>query len=154
MEKGAIISDCGNYRFQLWRIWNEKLPKVFWVMHNPATADAYINDPTIRRCINFSATWGYGGIFVGNLFSFRATNPKELKGKPLTEIAPFEQLTHFIAMLEKCDLPLLAFGNPVAENWLLKSALKYVIWHYLKLTKDGNPCHPLYLKKDLKPKQL
>lgn len=23
--------------------------------------------------------------------------------------------------------------------------------HYLKLSKDGYPCHPLYLKKDLRP---
>lgn len=40
MKKGAIISDCGRYRYQLWRIWNEDKPLCMWLMHNPSKADA------------------------------------------------------------------------------------------------------------------
>lgn len=48
-------------------------------MLNPSTADENVDDPTIRRCINFAKDWGYGGMYVGNLFAFRTAYPKELK---------------------------------------------------------------------------
>lgn len=46
---------------------------------NPSTADDKIDDPTIRRCINFAQSWGYGGLCVTNLFAFRATLPSNMK---------------------------------------------------------------------------
>ena len=55
---GAEISDCGKYRWKLWRIWDDSKPKILWIMHNPSTADAEKDDPTIRRIINFSKSWG------------------------------------------------------------------------------------------------
>lgn len=78
MESGAIISDCGLYRYALWRRWGEDRPLVF-VMLNPSTADAALDDPTIRRCIGFGQTLGFGGIEVVNLFAYRATKPDDLR---------------------------------------------------------------------------
>lgn len=51
-------------------------------MLNPSTADAEIDDPTITRCIGFAKSWGFGGLMVGNLWAYRATDPKELKKIP------------------------------------------------------------------------
>lgn len=101
MDKGAIISGCGKYRYSLWRTWDKKLPKVMFIMLNPSTADAYEDDPTIRRCINFAKSWGYGGIVVGNLFAYRATNPKKLIliDDP-SGSANHHYLTH---MIERCN---------------------------------------------------
>ena len=48
----------------------------------PSKADHEIDDPTIRREINFTVDWGYGGLIKVNLFGLRATDPKELKRHP------------------------------------------------------------------------
>jgi hypothetical protein len=50
-----------------------------WVLLNPSTADDRRDDPTIRRCLGFARSLGYGGIHVVNLFAFRATCPRQLR---------------------------------------------------------------------------
>ena len=46
---------------------------------NPSTADENLDDPTIRRCIQFAKDWGYGALCMTNLFAFRATKPTDMK---------------------------------------------------------------------------
>lgn len=150
MKSGAIISEDSKYRFQLWRIWDESKPLVLWVMHNPSKADAVESDKTIDKIIRFSKAWGYGGIYVGNLFPYRATKPSEMKKALQETVFPFgENLKYILEMIDKCSLHVLAHGNPVVDY---KPNILNHNWHYLKLTKSGNPCHPLYLKEDLMPK--
>lgn len=49
---GAVISDCGQYRYALSRGgWMGGKGTVLFVMLNPSTADASEDDPTIRRCV-------------------------------------------------------------------------------------------------------
>ncbi len=74
----AVISPCGRYRYRLTRTWDHSAPPLAWIMLNPSTADAEIDDPTIRRCVKFARREGCGGIEVLNLFALRATNPTEL----------------------------------------------------------------------------
>ena len=50
-----------------------------FIMLNPSTADEHLNDPTVRRCMDFASRWGYGTLFVTNLSPLRATDPTELK---------------------------------------------------------------------------
>lgn len=55
MIKDAIISECLSYRYTLSRKWNSENPKtLLFCMLNPSTADANLDDPTIRRCIGFA----------------------------------------------------------------------------------------------------
>jgi hypothetical protein len=75
---GALISECGRYRYRLWRLWDDERPVMVWVMLNPSTADADANDPTIRKCIGFAKQHHHGGIIVVNLFAYRATIPQEI----------------------------------------------------------------------------
>ncbi len=49
-EAGAILSDCEQYRYRLWREWNRSQPALGFIMLNPSTADHQVNDPTITRC--------------------------------------------------------------------------------------------------------
>ncbi len=151
MKKGAIISECGKYRYQLWRIWDESLPKVLFIMHNPSKADADNDDPTIRRCIGYAKFWGYGGIYVGNLFPYRATDPNELKKLSVSELWPIENIKHTSQLKAKCKTYILAYGNPFDKSFTPSPDFIDADWKCLKLTKSGNPCHPLYLKSDLVP---
>ncbi|HHC7270859.1 TPA: DUF1643 domain-containing protein [Vibrio parahaemolyticus] len=67
MKKTAKLSDCRTYRYELWRIWDEQKPYAMFVGLNPSTADETEDDPTIRRCIYFAKSWGYGGLCMANL---------------------------------------------------------------------------------------
>lgn len=82
MIKDAYISEDGVYRYSLTRDWDETLPVMLFVMLNPSTADAVVDDQTIRRCIGFAERAYMGGLEVVNLFAFRATDPKEMKAAP------------------------------------------------------------------------
>jgi hypothetical protein len=118
---------------------------------NPSTADEVDNDPTVTRCINYAQNWGYGGLIMSNLFAWRDTDPRAMKAAQ-EPIGP-ENDTWLARLAAEAGLVVAAWGvdgrhrgrgDQVAR--LLAGQL-----HYLKLTKDGHPSHPLYLKKTLKP---
>ena len=79
MHKSAILSDCGAYRYELRRTWDDQLPVLLWIGLNPSTADHLHDDPTNRRIADFSRRWGYGGYVLANLFAYRSPDPKALK---------------------------------------------------------------------------
>lgn len=117
---------------------------------NPSTADETQDDPTIRRCIAFAKDWGYAGLCMTNLFAFRATDPKDMKAA--AEPTGSENDMHLKALAEGAGVIVAAWGangtykGRDAEVRRLLPAL-----HYLALTKDGHPGHPLYLRKTLTP---
>ena len=75
----AEFSPCRQYRYSLWRYWDEHKRYAVFVCLNPSTADETKDDPTVRRCINFAKGWDYGGMIMLNLFALRSTDPKRLK---------------------------------------------------------------------------
>jgi hypothetical protein len=64
-------------RYRLSRRWSDG-PMLVYVMMNPSTADDNTDDPTIRKCVGFAKRWAYGAIGVVNLFTLRATDPRDL----------------------------------------------------------------------------
>ena len=153
----ACLSECGKYRYSLSRVWDSSKPIVLFLMLNPSTADATKNDATITRCIAFAKSWGYGGLCVGNLFAYRATNPKELLAveNPIGE----ENQKHLNEMYLKSEAVVCAWGNSsiveklgkrLGDDYKPLSGILGSIY-YLELSKSGCPKHPLYLKSELKP---
>jgi hypothetical protein len=75
--RGATLSDDSRYRYDLWRRWDDG-PLMGWVMLNPSTADAEVDDATIRRCIGYAKQAGLAGIVVRNLYAYRTPKPQVL----------------------------------------------------------------------------
>lgn len=148
--QGAEISKCNLYRFKLWRKWDDNLPNVLFLMLNPSTAGASTDDATIRRCIGYAQRWNYGGLFVGNLSPFRATDPKELKGRVLPAEITQRNIQAIIEMAaQRTQIIVCAWGNHATSE--LKKGL-YEVWQkvdkpYFCLGKTGfgEPKHPVRL---------
>ena len=148
LKSGATFSDCGQYRYHLWRQWNEEAFVMAFIMLNPSTADANEDDPTIRRCIGFAKREGAGSISVRNVFSLRATDPKEL-AKHADPVGPnnYYWLTGRVVPLSKI---VVAWGamikNPrLRDGYLIARAAVRCAAYCLGTTKSGDPRHPLYL---------
>ncbi len=146
IAKSAVISDCGKYRYRLYREWEktDRMP-VLWVMLNPSTADADIDDPTINRCVAFSHSWGYGAMLVGNLYAYRSTDPEVLKTISADEAIGPENIHYMRKMLEESAIAVCGWGNPGGKfvpAWLKSHG---GLW-CLARNKHGSPKHPLYVK--------
>jgi hypothetical protein len=149
MEREAVISDCGRYRYLLRRAWDHDKPRALFVMLNPSTADATVDDATIRSCIRLSRGFGYGSFEVVNLFSWRATDPKDLAASP-TPIGS-EQYGITDAAIARCDIPICAWGaHPMANGhgrrMVEQISASRPAAFCLGKTKAGEPKHPLYIK--------
>ena len=147
--KNATFSSCRTYRYSLSRIWDKKKEYVLFIGLNPSTADEEVDDPTIRRCINYAKNWGYGGFIMVNLFAYRSTLPSKLK-KVKYPIGS-ENDKYIVTLSKKADITVAVWGN----NGNLYSRDKQVLslipsLMCLKINKSGQPAHPLYLKKGLK----
>lgn len=153
-QSGAMISECGNYRYHLWRVWDDERPILCFVMLNPSTANATEDDPTIRRCLGFAKRDGYGGISVRNLFALRATDPRQLVRVP-DPVGP-ENQKHLLACRNVSLLTRLvaAWGKlpgGKALKSLAQNSINIVRMNYpycLGTNGDGSPKHPLYLAND------
>ena len=144
------------YRYTLLHSWADmfapELKTVAWIALNPSTADENQLDPTLRRIRGFSAAWGYNSFMMLNAFAFRATDPKEME-RAADPNGP-ENDAYLLAETATVDKVICAWGTHAALNDRqnqIRALLKDRPLYYLKLTKDGFPSHPLYLKSDLVP---
>jgi hypothetical protein len=148
MVRTARLSECGRYRYSLGRRWGDLMARsVLWVMLNPSTADADIDDNTIRKCIYFTHREGFSRLHVVNLFAFRSTDPAAMLALPEDEARGPENSCEVSFQARDADLIVCAWGVPGGK--LIPEAL----WPYrgkcfhLGLNGDGSPKHPLYLAK-------
>lgn len=151
ITKDAIFSPDRQYRYALSRVWDESTAKVLFISLNPSTADEYHDDPTVRRCIGYARSWGYGGLWVANLFAYRATDPRELK-RISDPIGP-ENDSWLKELAQDADLIIAAWGNAgcyQGRDRVVRSMLGEI--HCLGVNKSGQPSHPLYLRKDIQPR--
>lgn len=149
----AEISPCGPYRYTLSRPPLSSFPDrgaALFCMLNPSTADAKIDDPTIRRCRRFADYWGANGIVVVNLYALRSTDPKALwdHEDPVGELNDY----WLRQTVQECGSVVCAWGvnarpdrvAAAVEIFRQSGARLYC----LGSTKAGAPRHPLYVRGD------
>lgn len=167
VRKTALISDCENYRYRLQRIHIPDGDRVLFVMVNPSTADAEADDATLRRCMNFSRIWGYGGnVELVNLFALRSRDPELLK-RHADPVGP-ENERHLLEAVadRKNRIVVCAWGangrikhrDQAVLSLLQQHADLYAIEEpnvmgdfERAFTKNGEPEHPLMLKAASRP---
>jgi hypothetical protein len=149
---GAELSDCGQYRYLLWRVWDERTRPLVWIMLNPSTADALRDDATIRVCAGRAKRLGYGGIAVANLFALRSTDPQALYTHPSPLSEPGQPGRNVRTITRLASPPnatiVCAWGThgtrttcgPKMVEWLRHLGVRPMA---LKINADGSPAHPL-----------
>lgn len=140
-NSGAEFSEDGKYRYALWRLWDESKPLVMFIGLNPSTANEVDNDPTIRCVIKFAKTWGYGGVFMMNIFAFISSNPDDLFncGNPVGD-----NNMHLQIVASQCKDIIFAWGK-FKQAQDRRKEIELMFPSALCIgQKDGHPFHPLW----------
>lgn len=156
VKSDARISSCERYRYWLSREWSEENPlRVCFIGLNPSTADAVNDDPTIRRCINFAKRWGYGGLYMANLFAYRTKSPKLLK-EAYAPIGLFNDQA-ILDVATRSKMIVCAWGNHGSYLCRDREVIELLRDDHtlaaFGITNAGQPKHPLYLPADSDPWQ-
>jgi len=125
-------------------------------MLNPSTADEVRLDPTCSRARDYAERWGYGALIVTNVFAWRATEPKQL----LAVRDPVGKRNDRAIMraAREAQIVVCAWGNHgghLGRSTTVMEILKAngVPLHALRVNGTGEPAHPLYLPRRLRPMQ-
>lgn len=148
----------------------ETIPRsqtVVFVMLNPSTADAFVLDPTIRRCVSFARSWDASAVEVVNLFALRSTSPDALYPRATLVVRIGDRADGDIGGgLDNDEQVLMACSGAhrVVAAWGKHGALgrrgdhvrqmltsRGIQLYRLAGNQDGSPKHPLYIKGGTPP---
>ncbi|BBP95916.1 hypothetical protein BSFA1_10450 [Burkholderia sp. SFA1] len=150
----AILSACGAFRFRLERdVQMEGLTFAFFGV-NPSTADATIDDATVRKWIGFTKVNGGRRFIVGNVSAFRATDVRELGAALISPVQYRENLDHLQRIIADADVLVPCWGNRSKAPRHMRNDFDTVLAmlqvsgkpvRHFGLTGSGDPKHPLML---------
>lgn len=159
MKRKASLSRCETYRVALTREHDPECTHkccagftpthpgfVAWGLNNPSIADSDIDDPTVLRGWDFTKRWGYGAMIFVNVNPWRSTNPL-LAQMPEESVQTVNDqwLRHAMHI---SGMFVCGWGDK-ADTELAKRAFDVLHSegpvYALRITKAGNPQHPLYL---------
>lgn len=145
---GAIFSGCKTYRYSLWRKWDMKGKFIFFIGLNPSRGNEHYNDPTIKRLIAFAKSWGYGGLYLGNLFAIRSPEP-QLVFEDLSRAEGIWCNSYLQAMVKESLTVVYCWGSwPKIDERVKKVTHLIPMGKCFGVNSDGQPKHPLYLKSN------
>lgn len=152
----AVISSCGKYRYRLDREVQSDGKVFAFFGINPSTADASLDDATVRKWRGFTLRNGGRRFIVGNVFSYRATDVRALDRANRNHDAVLgpHHWKHIEQIIQEADILVPCWGNSskVDRN------LRPIIGELSKIlresgrpifcfgrTASGDPKHPLML---------
>lgn len=159
-HKTAHFSDAQHRVWLRRRLEGKNGPAVF-ILHNPSTAGETLDDPTSRRGIQFANAWGCSDLVFVNAATGIATDAAGLADME-DPIGPADEVLDVAAKfcVRSGGVLVAAWGAPKGNHFtkgimrrrFVDIAARGLPLHYLRLTKNGDPEHLLYLPSDLKPK--
>lgn len=150
---GATFSPCRTYRYALERRWSSGTKQCAFIGFNPSTADEVTDDPTVKRCIRFAMDWGFDAMVMLNLFAFRSTDPRAI-GRTTDPVGVLNNFS-IREVIEGSARIVVAWGA-IAKGYesriedvseLLRCYCAHRSFTLGRLSKEGFPRHPLYMKK-------
>lgn len=151
----AILSACGKYRYRLDREvhgLDQDGPVFAYFGVNPSTADAAVDDATVRRCRGFTRVYGGRRFIVGNVFGYRSTDVRTL-AKAADPFGPDNSL-HIARIIDDADVLVPCWGATGKVPDRLRGDFASLlgklqrsrkpVMHFGK-TASGDPKHPLML---------
>lgn len=151
----AIISPCGLYRYRLEREVQDEGKVFAFFGINPSTADATLDDATVRKWRGFTQRNGGRSFIVGNVFSYRATDVRQLAKVPFQQ-GP-QHFTHLQQIIADADVLVPCWGASGKVPAEIRQQVEILLEHLLRtgkpvmhfgLTASGDPKHPLMLGYD------
>jgi hypothetical protein len=148
----AILSECGRYRYRLERTVASTGPVYAFIGVNPSTADAELDDATVRKWKGFVSRWGGSRFIVGNVFGFRATDVKALARA--ADPTGADNAAHLNAIVADADIIIPCWGDrgklpprlrPSLDSTLSKLHRSDKPVMVFGFSKGGDPLHPLML---------
>jgi hypothetical protein len=157
MKLSAQFSDDMKYRYLLTRYWSPQIDPLVWIMLNPSIADASRDDPTVKRCVEFSINSGFGGCVILNLFALRSTYPGNLL-RDADPVGP--ENDGYLKYWTGKKLKVVCAWGCLHKKLLYRpievlKMLEGSDLRCLRLTKfHREPHHPLYLPSRLRPVKM
>ena len=152
---GAVISDCGMYRYVLDRTVAVDGLTFLFIGVNPSTADATTDDATVRKWVGFVKRWGGRRFMVGNAFAYRATDVRELAS--VNDPIGLHNDWYIMQMAVKVDVIVPCWGNITKVPPRLRGRFEFLTGMLTGADKPlycfgrtlcGDPLHPLMLGYD------
>lgn len=149
----AVLSKCNKYRYKLYReIDTVKGLTIAYFGINPSTADATIDDATVRKWRGFTERNNGKRFIVGNVFAYRSTDVNGLS--KTTNPIGVDNHKYLSEIIYEADILVPCWGsrNKLPKNLrseldnfmnLLKQSGKPLFC--LGKTTSGDPKHPLML---------
>ncbi len=163
IQRGALVSGDHRYRYSLDRAWDQgtvmslkhKKKEVLFIGLNPSTADAYTDDPTVRKLIFSAKANGYNAFELVNIFAYRATYPNQLRSTNVDIIGPKNKET-IRRLAETIQDVVLIYGSFWKPKWPPYRAIEDTLEIFgnkhrifcFGTSKEGRPKHPLYLSNE------
>ena len=128
-------------------------PPISFLLLNPSTADEVKDDPTVAKCRRHAHRWGFGEVIILNAFAYRATDPKNMRAQ-VDPVGPENDAV----ILETCRV-VRDLGGTIVCGWgnhgqhkgrsdALRALLSPFETKAFKISKTGEPSHPLYLSME------
>lgn len=153
----AIISPCSKFRYRLERdVQMDGLTFAYFGI-NPSTADATLDDATVRKWIGFTKVNGGRRFIVGNVSAFRATDVRALARELISPAQHRENLDHIQRIITDADILVPCWGNRSKAPRHMHNDFDTVLAMLLTsgkpvrhfgLTASNDPKHPLMLGYD------